>query len=209
VPQKTKPARSAYTYDPKRATYRDNRSGRYVARTEIRAVIDKALAVEERRLVAIARRLKNGSITLAEWQGETAQAIKEIHLWNAAAARGGWGQLTQADYGRVGATLRVQYQYLDNFALQLYAGDDWTPDDGRFLVRVGMYAQAARNTYEVILADEMYDRGFTMEKNVLHPADHCDGCLEADAMGWQEIGTLVPVGERDCNVNCRCSTIYK
>lgn len=199
---------SSFSYDQKQGTYRRKSTGQFVSRREIRQAIDDAIVREERALVRIARRLQSNAITLERWQDESAQILKNLHLWNGAAARGGWGEMTQSDYGRVGARLREQYGYLDNFAQQLERGEARLMT-GDFLTRVSMYAQAGRNTYEAVLQNEMENVGMSEERNVLAPADHCDGCLAADAAGWVPIGTLPLPGERDCLTRCKCEIIYR
>jgi hypothetical protein len=53
------------------------------------------------------------------------------------------------------------------------------------------------------------DAGFEEARSVLHPADHCPGCLVEAEKGWQPIGAMVPIGERDCKGNCRCTVEYR
>lgn len=199
---------NAYTYDRERGTYRRRSTGRYVSRAEIRAALDAALAREARTTLRLARQLRNRTLTLSEWQEQMMESLKATHLYSAALAKGGWGALTAADYGRVGARLRKQYGYLDSFAVQLEEGEA-DMRERRFLDRVEMYVDAARNTYEVTLREHMRENGATEEKNVLHPADHCDDCLDATDADWVEIGTLIPVGERACLTHCKCTMIYR
>jgi hypothetical protein len=199
---------SAFSYDAEQGTYRRRSTGQYVSRAQIREAIDSAIQKEERELARISRRLAARTITIDEWQSESAQIIKNIHLWNGAAGKGGWGEMTQSDFGKVGARLREQYGYLDNFAQQLERGEVDVRSAG-FLTRVEMYAEAGRNTYHSTLLSAMQSAGMTEERNVLYPADHCAGCLEADGEGWVAIGELPLPGERDCLTNCKCDIIYR
>lgn len=199
---------SAFTYDRERGTYRRRSSGRYVSRVEVRAAIDYALEREQRMVQRLGMRLRNRTLRLDQWQEQMMTSLKSIHLWSAAAAKGGWGELSAADYGRVGQRLREQYGYLDAFAIQLEEGEADMMEH-RFIVRVQMYVEAARNTYELITRELMRELGMEEEKNILHPADHCSGCLEAAEAGWVPIGTLIPVGERECLTHCKCTMIYR
>ena len=60
----------------------------------------------------------------------------------------------------------------------------------------------------------MMEQGKTECRNVLGPADHCEGansCIEQTAKGWVPIGggAMVPIGSRLCLSNCRCRLEYR
>jgi len=55
----------------------------------------------------------------------------------------------------------------------------------------------------------MANRGYVEERSVLGIADHCDGCLAEAGKGWRPIGTLLPIGGRDCKARCRCHFEYR
>lgn len=194
-----------FQYNVRAARYVDPR-GRFVPREQVRRALDAAIDASGRRVRALSDGLRSGGVTLDEWHLAMRSEVKAVHLYNAAAAKGGWGQMTPADYGRVGAVVRGQYAYLDRFAGEIAAGAQAL--DGRMLQRAEMYAQAGRRTYEDANRLEQRARGMARERNVLGVADHCAGCLAASAMGWVPIGTLPPVGARDCLTKCRCRLEY-
>jgi hypothetical protein len=72
-----------------------------------------------------------------------------------------------------------------------------------------LYAEAGRGTYYVFTTKEMRAAGKTEEENQLHPAEHCQSCLDEAARGWVPIGTLIPIGQRDCLGRCRCTISYR
>lgn len=195
-----------FTWDARTGQYR-RANGRFVTRAEIRAAIDQALQAETRRARSLTAQLRDGTITLEQWRLDMRQLIKTVHLFDAAAAKGGWAQLTQADYGRVGQIVRSEYHYLEQRALAIASGK--TPLDGRLQMYAQMYAQAGRQTYHAVERTVMLDAGFTQERNVLHPAEHCQGCLRETARGWVPIGALVPITQRDCLRNDQCSLEYR
>lgn len=180
--------------------------GRFVSFGEIRGAIDRALDNSESRLLGYGQALRDRSMSVAEWQTRTAQELKYIHTMTAAAAKGGWAQMSPADYGRVGLRLREQYAYLSRFAGEIQAG---LPLDGRFLNRIQLYAQSGRLTYHMVLRAERRIRGDTEERNVLGVADHCGECVSTTERGWQPIGTLPLIGTRECLSNCRCHIEYR
>lgn len=205
--------RGPFTWDARSARYRDA-AGRFVSRTDVRRALDSALDAQQRRLLAIAEDVRAGKLTLRVFRDEMQAGLKELHLYSAAAARGGWAQMSPADFGRVGRELRDQYGYLDRFVRDIRAGRQRL--DGSFIVRVKMYAQSGRGTYHVTEGIVMRALGMTEERNILNrAAEHCisnderEGCEEVSAQGWQPLGTLTPIGDRVCLTNCRCEMAYR
>lgn len=181
-------------------------NGRFVTFASIRADLDRALDNYERDVMSHAAALQDGRINVAQWQVNMRDALKDIHLVSGALARGGWAQMSQSDYGRVGQVLRLQYQKLAAFAKQIENG---LPLDGRFRRRVMLYAQSGRVSFTAALRQEMELRGMKEEKSVLAAADHCTECVAEAKKGWQPIGTLVLIGRRICKSNCRCHLIFR
>lgn len=76
-------------------------------------------------------------------------------------------------------------------------------DDGT--VKVGLHSGgtvADRHVYHVTEHVAQEDSGLDAERSVLHPADHCAGCLAEVAKGWRPIGAMVTIGERDSKGEC-------
>ena len=178
-----------------------NQSGDFVSFAEVRRYLDEVLDRHERKTLSLSTSLREGSINVQQWQSGMKDSLKDLHLVSGALARGGWAQMSQSDYGRVGSQLRFQYQRLARFATQIERG---LPLDGRFRRRVELYAQSGRVSYTAALRQEMALRGYTEEKSVLAKADHCSECVAEADKGWVPIGTLVNIGERICKSNCRC-----
>lgn len=180
--------------------------GRFVSFGTVRSYLDVTLDSYEQNIITLGQQLRDRSITLEQWQVGMRDALKDIHVSSGALARGGWAQMSQADYGRVGNELRFQYAKLNEFAAQIRRG---LPLDGRFMQRVKLYAQSARVSYTAALRQEMALRGMTEEKSVLAAADHCSECVSEAAKGWVPIGELVNIGERICRSNCRCHLQFR
>ena len=92
--------------------------------------------------------------------------------------------------------------HLRDFAGQVASGAQRI--DGRFRQRVKLYVNSARGVYHETRRKVQQTAGKTMEKNVLSGDEHCPGCLDATAAGWQPIGSLPPIGTRTCLSHCRC-----
>lgn len=196
------PASSPFKWSPKAGQYvRPN--GKFVARSDVRRAIDTALEAEKRKALLLSQELRNGTISLTRWRAEMREMIKSVHLYDAALAKGGFAQMSPADYGRVGQIVRGEYGWLERFARDLASGKQRL--DGTFAQRALQYAEAGRDTYHQTERAVMKAAGFTREWNILHPADHCAGCLGETALGKVPIGSLIPIGRRDCRRRCRCS----
>lgn len=187
------------------ARFYDRATGRYVSRDTMRSALDDVIADAEREVRGASEQLRAGTIDLAQWQRTVRDSVKETMLDATALARGGWDQLTQADFGRVGQAVRVQYEYLDKLTSEIRAG---LPLDGRFLNRAAMYAKAARPFFHDEQRQLLEASGYTRERNVLHASEHCGGCVDMTALGWVPIGTCIPIGERECLGNDRCTMRY-
>lgn len=191
--------------------YMDLTTGRFVSFADVNAALELQVINSEMNIAAVTEQLRAGTINLAEWQLAMEQEIKVIHTASAASARGGWAQMTQADWGWVGQRVRVQYQYLNNFAAQIANGQQ--PLNGRALQRAKMYAQAGRSTFQEMR--RRYTRiykGAVTEARVLTPnAEHCEGgdnrpgCIELANMGRVPVGTLPPIGAAQCLTFCQCT----
>jgi hypothetical protein len=81
-------------------------------------------------VVAIASKLQAGELSLAEWQLQTAQALKALHVATAVAANGGFNNMSQSDYGFVGSLVKKQYAYLRDFAGDIASGKQLVAGSG-------------------------------------------------------------------------------
>lgn len=169
-------------------------------------MIDIAINAESRRAQDLADALRKGAISLERWRTEMRDLIKTVNVYSAVAARGGWAQMTSEDYGRAGRKIRTEYGFLEQFAEKLSTGR--MPLDGHVALFAKQYVGAARGTFHETERETLRASGFHFERNILHPADHCPGCVSNWSRGWVELGGLDPIGSRDCRRNCRCTIAY-
>lgn len=200
------PDRGGFTWDAPSGRYR-GAGGRYVTHAQVRAWLDAALDNAAERMAALARQLQARQIDLVTWQIRMARETKNVQLYSAAAAKGGWAQLSSADLGRVGQSVRAQLEYLNNFAREIRTGAQQL--DGRLVARVRLYAQSGRQIFHRTERLEMEVRGYDEEQSIRYAGDSCAGCVQEAARGWVRIGTLVPVGQRTCRGNDRCRVVYR
>jgi hypothetical protein len=190
-----------FTWDAASGRYR-GAQGRYVSQATVRDAVDDVLDAATARMQALARRLQAGTLDLATWQRDMAAEIKASHLAAAMVAHGGKPAMSKSDYGWTGRRIRTEYDYLRNFARQVASGEQ--PLTDQIVARAALYGQAGRATYEGMRERDALGRGEDEERNVLGPADHCTDCVGASAQEWGPPGTLVPIGRRQCKVNCHC-----
>lgn len=196
-----------YGWDERVGAYRNLATGRFSTATDVRAALDSSLDAASNRMAALAEELRAGRLTTSAWQVQMAAEIKDVQLYSAAAARGGFAQLTQADYGRVGQITREQYVFLRERAKAIADGSQKLSSE--LTSRARLYGQAARGTYHTFERLEMGARGYTEEHSVRHAPESCSQCIDEEARGWVPIGTLVPIGGRICISNCKCEMRYR
>lgn len=197
----------AFTWDEESGRYRHGRSGRFLSRGQARALYDRYTDGVSDAMADVSARLAEGRISLADWEREMRRQIRDAHATAHAMARGGWKRMTPSDWGRVGAAVREQYKYLSAFAAGIETGA--VPRTKALAARARLYAEAARRSHFETERWLMANRGYVEERSVLGIADHCDGCLAEAGKGWRPIGTLLPIGGRDCKARCRCWFEYR
>lgn len=196
-----------FAWDEDSGRYRDLRTGRYLSRGRARALLDSYTDQISDRMARVSESLVRGEISLTDWESRMRGLVKEAHAVACATARGGWSRMTQADYGRLGSIVKEQYRYLRSFSADVALGI--VPRTNAIRARARLYAESGRRTHFETERRLMAGRGYVEERSVLGIADHCDGCLEEAGKRWRPIGTLLPIGGRDCKARCRCHFEYR
>lgn len=199
---------SDFAWNEAAGRYIDRSTNRFVAFSKVRDALESVMDASGIRMNMLTQQLVDSGLSLAEWQSGMMEQIKLAHTAAAAASRGGWAQMSQADWGAAGRLIREQYSFLRGFANQIANGEQLL--NGTMLVRADLYANAVRGTFEEMR--RRYERlmnGVEEEARILGEADHCDGCLEQASLGWQPIGTLDPIGAEECLTRCHCSFAYR
>ena len=183
--------------------------GRFVSDKTIRDGLDEYIAAKEKAAAALADKLANGSISLADFELGMMQNIKDAHLASAALAKGGWFHMTQADFGRVGQIVRREYGYFREFAKQI-RDKVATAVGGNIKRRVRQYMNQARLTYYDVKRASARLLGNKEIRSTLNPADHCGECVAFDGR-WFPINSdeYKPPGRRECRSNCKCYEEYR
>ena len=184
--------------------YRDER-GRFVASSTVRRELDRYLDTAD-PAKALAEALRGRQLSVADWEVAMRRHVKNTHLNAIALERGGWANMTPADYGRVGQIVREQYAYLKGFAADIASGKQKL--DGTLGVRAKLYTQAGRNSYYRSKAANMSGK-VTHQMSVRSARDSCWQCRELDRKVFRIDDTSFPLpGRRVCNHNCQCHLAY-
>jgi hypothetical protein len=197
-----------YTWDVKAVRYRAP-SGRFVKRSDVLKAFRRGTEAGQRR-AQLLNGLASSDVTL--WQQALREQVKLAHLQAAALGKGGVKQLTQSDYGRLGAELKYQYQRLDLFAQAIARGEIDTSSP-KFAARVNAYFNAAQKTYWTTTA-RVHDAAGYMVRNVPSPlVEHCQasakrpgvpGCEEETEKGLVTLSRMSMPGTRVCVTGCAC-----
>ncbi len=197
---------SRYQWNPNAGAsgrYRDTATGRFVPSATVRRELDTYLRNSDDAARSLSQSLRGGELSLADWELAMRREVKRTHLNAIALERGGYANMTQADYGRAGQIIRMQYGYLHQFAEDIASGKQRL--DGTIDRRARLYTQAGRETFykskHAARADDV-----TKVRSIRHASDSCDECIEFDGV-WFDIGDpayKLP-GDRQCNKNCLCS----
>lgn len=196
----------------------DRRTGRYhgplpgygmVANERIMGLIQERIEYHQAQMNTLTQALTDGRLTLAQWERAFALQLKDLHLQEAALARGGWQNMTQADFGRVGRLLRDQYGFLHDFAQDIATGEY---SSEKTLWRAGLYASSGREAYWRAAETTARAGQMTMERRIaVGDKGTCHTCDHWASEGWRPLGTLPAPGGSSCEgySNCRCEKEYR
>ena len=102
----------------------------------------------------LAEKVFTGDITVGAWVEEMKQLIRGVHTGVASIAKLGWENMTPSAWGTVGAEIKKQYRYLQNFAEDILANKD-TISLAAIQARAHMYGQAAGHTAALMQAGNL------------------------------------------------------
>jgi hypothetical protein len=232
----TAPARlsSPYTFDTRlnggRGAYRSSATGRAASWREVRGWLDGYIESAREEAASVADAVIDGRLTLAEAELRMRDITANAHIAAAVLERGGFAQMSPADYGRVGRRLFNpaapdtpegrerwgQYQYLRNRFREIESGRQ--PMDGTLRQRLMAYVDTARTTYHRAEMLRMAALGYDQVRRLLHAQDSCTtadsrgermGCRDLAAAGWMLVEEMTPIGDASCRSACKCSLLFR
>lgn len=199
--------RPRFGWNPNAGRYVDLDTGRFLSRQRVEDIVEGRIEAGFERANNLLYAALEGTGRLEDWHAAMEQELKQAHLQIAALGKGGWNQMDQADYGRVGGKLGAEYGYLNDFAKAIKEGRLTLGDIEN---RMQQYESGIWSSYWKSQDVAMARTGATHEDRVLDPAaKHCDDCINYAGEGIVEIGTLPAPGERsECGHRCRCGKRY-
>jgi len=138
-----------------------------------------ALVVQGGRTNDIVNDLFEQRIDHQQWTLQARQTVKQQFIAQYMLGRGGRAAMTQSDWGRVGAMLKQQYQYLQRFEQDLIDGK---LTEAQARVRLQMYIKDATQAHERALAV---------------------------AKGVPQLPAYPGDGQTVCKANCQCHWSYE
>ena len=201
------PKAPSYVWSESAGRYRNTATGRFVPERVVLREVDKVYAASAQTMKGLTQSLVDGDLSLPEWQRAMEAQIKMVNRIGGVAARGGLDQMTQADWGHVGAQTKRQYQYFRNFAAEIASGKQKL--NGTAVTRAGLYGEAGRGTYQEGKRRQAKRKGYNEERRMLGFAEHCPDCVKYAQRGWQPIGTLPRIGDSQCRTYCKCFFTYR
>ena len=200
------PKPSRYTWEPKMLRYRDSSTGRFVPRERIFAELNKVIALSDRRILSLAHAFQRGDLSLRAFKAGMRDEVKALHVATAVVANGGVRQMDAGKWGEVGARLRREFSFLNDFASELASGR-LARSSGRVRSRARAYVANARISFWQTTIRRLKETGRSFQVRrrmggVL--TEHCRGCRREARRGWVSVDALAPIGSQECRWFCRC-----
>jgi hypothetical protein len=187
-------------YDVKRQQWMDN--GSPLSADAVIAEIRHLQDASETILMNLTNQVYAGQITLEQWQIASASVLKDMHLAQTAFGAGGKKSLTPAELARVEETLKKEYTFLRDFAVAVAAGLSLA----MALNRILMYAIGSQQSYWWSLVHSLPPNARIIW--TLHPAEHCQNCLDLAAGSPYtpaNLPTVPGAGATECLSYCKCT----
>ena len=190
--------------------YRQIATGRIVSRAAVLKKLDRSIDGRDKRIQGHVIAAMEGRISPNSFHVLEQRLLKRQALQSVALASGGWDQMTQREYGRVGAMLRGQYAKLAALTEEIAQG---TVSPAQAMNRTHRYLGETRSLAISVERENqpLPPAGKTrIERRILGPVEHCVDCVAMYNMGWQPAGTLPSPGQASrCDGSCRCTLITR
>lgn len=165
---------SPWVWESDNKDYRNTKTGRFIGAEDMRGLRTKFKDAQKDLLVEHTRAYSDGKIDADAWESQCRETIKTTAIDQYVAGRGGRGEMTQSDWGRVGQFSREQYGYLSGMADDL---EGLSPAQRE--ARIRMYVEST---------DRMFERARIVEMGV----------------PYDRVPALPGDGSTQCLVNCQC-----
>jgi len=134
-----------WQWDDRSKRYRDTSSGRFITTHKAVTLRDFYTEAVKGDMDKLTRRLTQHKISVQQWTLDMRQIVKETYIDQYMLARGGRGNMTQSDWGRVGGMLKKQYEHINRFARDI---DQGRLSEGQVRTRARMYVESSTQAFE-------------------------------------------------------------
>lgn len=191
-----------YSWDDKLRNYVNSDTGRMIKRSEVGDLLRETTKATEDRMTELGRLFANDTISPRAFYEAMQEEVKLATNTNAALAKGGWAQLTQADRDANETQIRQEYARLWQFARDK---QDGLLSPAQIEARANLYTNTTYSRYWEIMTEQERLAGMTQEQLVTVGDDRvCVECADAEARGSVPIGTFNP----PIHPGCRCDVEY-
>jgi hypothetical protein len=141
-----------WQWDERLKRYR-HRNGRFVGSKQLLTARDDFIQNVKQQTDNITEQLFNKDITIQQWQQQSRDLIRHSFVSEYVLAKGGRGNMTQSDWGKLGAMIRRQYQFHDNFTQQIINGRYTVNNLGSLKARLRLYMESSKQAFERAKSD--------------------------------------------------------
>jgi hypothetical protein len=199
----------SFSFNPGSQRYQwssGDKKGQFVSKADLDGLMDGYNDQQADAIQAITKRMLNKRIGVNNWILEMAGALKPAHINAYTIGIGGKEQLNSSEYGKIGAILKEEYQYLRQFGRDIL---DQKLTRKQIEARANLYAESLYRSFEKGRESGHRANGYNWERRIRNAADSCDDCIGYAAQGWGTIGQFPTPGEQcQCKRNCRCTKEY-
>jgi hypothetical protein len=196
---------SAWLFDLSQGVYLKPRTRQPLTDEEMNFLRQERVSAVKDQLNQISRRYQAGEISRDEWSQQAEAVVCRHHAQMYLLGRGGLGQCDRSDIRTLLRLLKEQRDYLQKFRNDLQGMSDLRAQN-----RLRLYADSAIAAFWQGLTAAKQAAGFTESRRFLGDAEHCQDCIDYQAMGWQPIGVLPPpCQESECLMYCKCTLRFR
>jgi hypothetical protein len=160
--------------------YRDADTGRLISKSAAAEMRDRFIDGQKARIDGLTDKLVDGKINIQQWTLEPRKTLAKTYAGEYAASKGGFANVTQAEWGKLGAQLKnEQYTRLDKLAQDIADG------------KLSPAQINARSKLYVEGASQVYERG------------------KAENQGVPDLPAYPGDGQTACLSNCRCNWSFE
>ena len=134
-----------WTYVAKSRRYQDDATGKFLSHRQMLELRDTFADLQMARAGGLAKQLAAGDMSLQQWELSMRALTKTAFVDQYILGKGGRGNMTKQDWGRIGYDLGFQYDYLRGFARDISEGK---LSAAAIANRAGLYMDASTAAYE-------------------------------------------------------------